>query len=65
MPFGLYNAPAMFWKLVHNVFGKNLDESVIFHKDDILVFNRTMGEHIQHFRWTLAQFRAHKHKAKH
>ena len=52
MPFGLTNAPAVFQKLMQRVLmGLNPEEGpdfVAVYTDNILVFSRTLEEHIDH-----------------
>jgi transposase InsO family protein len=48
MPFGLTNAPATCQELVNNVLRVHLDKTVVAYLDDILVFPKTLKEHIQH-----------------
>ena len=52
MPFGLTNAPAIFQRLMQRVLnGLNPEEGpdfVAVYIDDILIFSRTMSEHLHH-----------------
>ena len=52
MPFGLTNAPAVFQRLMQRVLsGLNKEEEpsfVVVYIDDILIFSRTMEEHLHH-----------------
>ena len=52
MPFGLTNAPAVFQRLMQQVISSlNLDSEVEFvsvYIDDILIFSRTLEEHLLH-----------------
>lgn len=45
MPFSLTNAPITFQHLVNDVFRDILDQCVVIHLDDILVFSDTLKEH--------------------
>lgn len=60
MPFGLTNAPATFQCLMNAIFGKYVRKFVIIFLDDILVFNETMEEHLEHLRIVLELLRAHQ-----
>jgi transposase InsO family protein len=48
MPFGLTNAPATCQELVNNVLRTHLDQTVVAYLDDILVYSKTLEEHITH-----------------
>ncbi|GBG79551.1 hypothetical protein CBR_g29698 [Chara braunii] len=50
MPFGLTNAPATFQAVMTTEFRDLLDRSVLIYLDDILVYSRTLDEHIIHLR---------------
>ena len=53
MPFGLTNAPAVFQALINDVLRDMLDDFVVVYLDDILIFSRTLKEHVQHVRRVL------------
>ena len=46
MPFGLCNAPAVFQGLMHEVFREYIDRFLVVYFDDILIFSRSLEEHI-------------------
>lgn len=48
MPFGLTNAPATCQELINNVLRVHLDKTVVAYLDDILVFSKTLKEHVRH-----------------
>ena len=52
MTMGLKNSPAMFQRLMHEVFN---DYSLFTHVyvDDIIIFSKTMEEHLEHIRKVL------------
>ena len=60
LPFGLTNAPATFMHLMHQIFREQLDQFIIIFLDDILVYSRTMQDHIDHVRKTLQILRKHR-----
>jgi hypothetical protein len=60
MPFGLTNAPTTFMRLVDDVLRPFTNSFVIVYLDDILIFNRTWEEHMQHIRQVLSNLRQHK-----
>ena len=53
LPLGLTNAPATFMALMNRVFHNELDEFVIVFLDDILVFSKSLEEHVTHLRRVL------------
>ncbi|GBG64817.1 hypothetical protein CBR_g46773 [Chara braunii] len=63
MPFGLTNAPATFQAFMTTEFRDSLDRSVLIYLDDILVYSRTLDEHITHLRAVLNCLRLAKYKA--
>ena len=60
MPFGVTNAPATFQRLMNNIFKDELDTFISVYLDDILVFSRTVEEHLQHVRIALEKLRKAK-----
>ena len=64
LPFGLTNAPATFMTLMHDIFRPLLDQCVVIFLDDILIYNNTKEEHLQHLKQVLQTLRHHKLYAK-
>jgi len=60
LPFGLTNAPATFQTLMNGIFHAHLGQFVIVYLDDIMVYSRTLEEHISHLRQVLSLLREHK-----
>ncbi|GBG88662.1 hypothetical protein CBR_g48192 [Chara braunii] len=63
MPFGLTNAPTTFQAAMITEFRDMLDRFVLIYLDDILVYSRTLDEHIVHLRAVLDRLRTTKYKA--
>ena len=48
MTFGFANAPSTFQRVMNNVFFNVLDDYVIVYLDDILIFSKTLEDHLKH-----------------
>ena len=64
MPFGLTNAPAIFNRLMADIFCKQLDDFVLVFFDNILIYSKNEEEHAQHARCTLELLRKNNLYAK-
>ncbi|GBG66822.1 hypothetical protein CBR_g70700 [Chara braunii] len=63
MPFGLTNVPTTFEAAMTTKFRDLLDRTVLIYLDDILVYSRTLDEHVVHLPAVLNRLRAAKYKA--
>jgi hypothetical protein len=60
MPFGLTNAPTNFMRLMDYVLRPLTNSFVVVYLDDILIFDRTWEEHMQHIQQVLGTLWQHK-----
>jgi hypothetical protein len=60
MPFGLKNAPSTSMRLMDDVLRPFTKHFVVIYLDDILIFNRTWEEHMQHIQQVLGTLRKQK-----
>ena len=50
MPFGLKNAPATFQRLMNRILMKYLHKFCFVYMDDIIIFSKSLQEHLQHLK---------------
>ncbi|GBG84363.1 hypothetical protein CBR_g38335 [Chara braunii] len=62
MPFGLCNALGTFQHAMNRIFDDYLDKFVIVYLEDILIFSKTVAEHVAHLDKVLSLLRQHKFK---
>ncbi len=64
MPFTLINASVTFCTFMNDIFRKWFDDFVVIYIDDILVYNNSMEEHVEHLRKVFQRLRENKLYAK-
>ncbi|XP_015161375.1 uncharacterized protein [Solanum tuberosum] len=60
MPFGLTNAPSSFQSLMNHVFKEHHRKFILVFFDDILVFSKSLSEHLEHLKITFELLVKHK-----
>jgi hypothetical protein len=59
MPFGLTNAPATFQSYINSALREYLNDFCVAYLDDILIYSKSMEEHVKHVRKVLEKLLEH------
>jgi len=54
MPFGLRNAPSVFQRFVQDIFSDSIGVFTQIYLDDIIIYSKSLNEHINHVRFVLS-----------
>jgi len=60
MPFSLKNAPTTFMRMMDDIMRPFTNTFVVVYLDDILIYNKTWVEHLQHIQQVLHTLQQHQ-----
>ena len=58
--FGMVNVPTIFHAVINNIFFCQIGKSTLAYLDDILVYSKTLEEHIKHLKEVLEILKTQK-----
>lgn len=59
MPFGLYNAPASFQRLMQTIFREDLLQILLVYLDNIIVYSDSIADHLRRLEQVFQKLREH------
>lgn len=62
MPFGLKNAPSTFQRVMDNILKEHLNRCCFVYMDDVIIFSKSLNEHMQHLRLIMKKLREYNLK---
>lgn len=62
VPFGLRNSPAVFQKMMDQILAKYLHKFCFVYMDDIVIFSKSLQEHLQHLKLIFEELRKYNLK---
>lgn len=60
MPFGLTNTPSTFMRLINHALRSFIGKFIVLYFNDILIYSKSINEHIKHLKQVIDAIRAEK-----